>query len=59
MNDFFQPELEDIDVDELWFQQDGVTYYTANEAINFLKETFIELIIPRHGPVRGLQDCTI
>ena len=29
------PELVDIDVDELWFQQDGATCYTANKTINF------------------------
>lgn len=46
-------------MDELWFQQDSATYYTANEAINLFKETFSELIIPRRGPVRGLRDCTI
>lgn len=51
INDFFVPELEDVDVDDLWFQQDGATCHTANDTINLLKETFGERIISRRGPV--------
>ena len=40
INDFFVSESEDVDVDDLWFQQDGATYHTAKETINLLKETF-------------------
>ena len=49
--DFFVPELGDVDVDDLWFQQDGATCHTANETINLLKKTFGERIISRRGPV--------
>lgn len=54
INGFFVPELKDVDVDDLWFQQDGVTCHTANETINLLKETFGERIISRRGPVGGI-----
>lgn len=39
INEFFLPVLEDIDVDDLWFQHDGATY--SKEKINLLKKTFI------------------
>ena len=51
INDFFVPELDDVDVDDLWFQQDGATCHTANATIDLLKETFGERIISRRGPV--------
>ena len=34
INDFFVPELKDVDADDFWFQQDGGICYTANETIN-------------------------
>jgi hypothetical protein len=49
--DFFVPQLNDIDVAELWFQQDGATCHTAHATINLLRETFDERIISRNGPV--------
>ena len=49
INDFFVPDLDDVDVDDLWFQQDGATYHTANEKDNYLKKTFGERIISRRG----------
>ena len=51
INDFFVPEFEDVDVDDLWFQQDGATCHTPNETINLFKETFGERIISRRGLV--------
>ncbi len=40
INEFFVPELDDVDVDDLWFQQDGATCHTANATIDLLKENF-------------------
>ena len=37
---FFLPKLDDIDVANMWFQQDDVTCHTANETIQLLHETF-------------------
>ena len=38
ISDFFVPELEDVDVDDLWCQQDASACHTTNETINLLKE---------------------
>lgn len=45
------PELEDLDVDDLWFQQDGATCHTANETIILFTETFRGRIISCCGHV--------
>ncbi|GFX09863.1 hypothetical protein TNCV_3565411 [Trichonephila clavipes] len=48
---FFIPELNNHDVQELWFQQDGATCHTARATINLLKDTFGDRLISRFGPV--------
>ncbi|GFT88716.1 putative DD41D transposase [Trichonephila clavipes] len=48
---FFIPELNNHDVQELWFQQDGATCHTAHAAIDLLKDTFGDRLISRFGPV--------
>ncbi|GFV48789.1 uncharacterized protein TNCV_3705201 [Trichonephila clavipes] len=48
---FFIPELNNHDVQELWFQQDGATYHTARATIDLLKDTFGDRLISRFGPV--------
>ncbi|GFU68143.1 hypothetical protein TNCV_248071 [Trichonephila clavipes] len=40
ITNFFIPELNNHDVQELWFQQDGATCHTARAAIDILKDTF-------------------
>ncbi|GFT30317.1 hypothetical protein TNCV_2376211 [Trichonephila clavipes] len=37
ITNFFIPELNNHDVQELWFQQDGATYHTARATIDLLK----------------------
>ena len=44
-------KINDIDADNIWFQQDGAACHTANETINSLKEKFGESIISRNGLV--------
>ncbi|GFX78753.1 hypothetical protein TNCV_1918861 [Trichonephila clavipes] len=39
MTNFFIPELNNHDVQELWFQQDGATCHTARATIDLLKDT--------------------
>ncbi|GFU67777.1 RNase H domain-containing protein [Trichonephila clavipes] len=51
ITNFFIPELNNHDVQELWFQQDGATYHTARATIDLLKDTFGDRLIPRFGPV--------
>ncbi|EFN79524.1 hypothetical protein EAI_06736, partial [Harpegnathos saltator] len=37
---FFVPKLQDMDVDDMWFQQDGATCHTARETIQLLHKSF-------------------
>ncbi|GFW82974.1 transposable element Tc3 transposase [Trichonephila clavipes] len=39
ITNFFIPELNNHDVQELWFQQDGATCPTARATIDLLKDT--------------------
>ncbi|GFY34182.1 DUF4817 domain-containing protein [Trichonephila clavipes] len=51
ITNFFIPELNNHDVQKLWFQQDGVTCHTARARIDLLKDTFGDRLISRFGPV--------
>ncbi|GFX39678.1 uncharacterized protein TNCV_2104221 [Trichonephila clavipes] len=51
MTNFFIPELNNHDVQEPWFQQDGATCHRARATIDLLKDTFGDRLISRFGPV--------
>ncbi|GFW92218.1 putative transposable element [Trichonephila clavipes] len=51
ITNFFIPELNNHDVQELWFQQDGATCPIARATIDLLKVTFGDRLISRFGPV--------
>ncbi|GFW84016.1 uncharacterized protein TNCV_1661851 [Trichonephila clavipes] len=51
ITNFFIPERNNHDVQELWFQQDGATCHTARATIDLLKDTFGDRLISRFGPV--------
>ncbi|GFT75918.1 uncharacterized protein TNCV_2098541 [Trichonephila clavipes] len=51
ITNFFIPELNNQDVQELWFRQDGATCHTARATIDLLKDTFGDRLISRFGPV--------
>ncbi|GFU13711.1 uncharacterized protein TNCV_939371 [Trichonephila clavipes] len=51
ITNFFIPELNNHDVQELWFQQDGETCHTARATVDLLKDTFGDCLISRFGPV--------
>ncbi|GFT04912.1 uncharacterized protein TNCV_4712811 [Trichonephila clavipes] len=51
ITNFFIPELNNHDVQELWYQQDGTTCHTARATIDLLKDTFGDRLISRFGPV--------
>ncbi|GFV93122.1 hypothetical protein TNCV_2552131 [Trichonephila clavipes] len=55
ITNFFIPELNIHDVQELWFQQDGATCHTARATIDLLKDTFGDRLISRFGPVNWLS----
>ncbi|GFX14560.1 DDE_3 domain-containing protein [Trichonephila clavipes] len=52
ITNFFIPELNNHDVQELWFQQDGATCHTARATIDLLKDTFGDRLISLFGPVK-------
>ncbi|GFV55441.1 transposable element Tc3 transposase [Trichonephila clavipes] len=51
ITNFFIPELNNHDNQELWFQQDGATCHTARATIDLLKDTFGDRLISRFGRV--------
>ncbi|GFX86882.1 uncharacterized protein TNCV_2124291 [Trichonephila clavipes] len=51
ITNFFIPELNNHDVQELWFEQDGASCHTARATIDLLKDTFGDRLISRFGPV--------
>ncbi|GFU84823.1 putative transposable element [Trichonephila clavipes] len=54
------PKLNNHDVQELWFQQDGATFHTARATIDLLKDTFGDRLISRFGPVNWIpRSCDI
>ncbi|GFW99815.1 uncharacterized protein TNCV_3420441 [Trichonephila clavipes] len=51
ITNFFIPELNNHDVQELGFQQDGAICHTARATVDLLKDTFGDRLISRFGPV--------
>ncbi|GFW14805.1 DUF4817 domain-containing protein [Trichonephila clavipes] len=51
ITNFLIPELNNHNVQELWFQQDGATCHTARATIDLLKDTFNDRLFSRLGPV--------
>ncbi|GFY69551.1 putative DD41D transposase [Trichonephila inaurata madagascariensis] len=49
--DYFRPELECMELDSRWFQQDGATSHTAHVTIDLLKNKFDDRVTSRNGPV--------
>ena len=51
LSNYFVLKLEDMDVENLYFQQDGATSHAAIITINLMKETFGERLIFRNDPI--------
>ncbi|XP_050310807.1 uncharacterized protein LOC126746540 [Anthonomus grandis grandis] len=51
INDFLWPQLDDMDLTDIWFQQDGATCHTARATLDLLHEKFNGFIISRGGDV--------
>ena len=51
MENFFWPELAEMDLRNMWFQQDGATCHTSRQTINLLKTKFGNPIIGRNRPI--------
>ena len=48
INEFLWLELEDMDVDDVYFQQNRTTCYTSGETIGLLREKFPGRVISRN-----------
>ena len=49
INEFLWPGLEDMDMDDVYSQQDGATCHTSGETIGLLREKFPGRVISRNG----------
>ena len=49
--DYSWPELDELDINDMWFQQAGTISHTARVTIDSLKSKFGERVISRNGPV--------
>lgn len=50
ITDFLVPKIQELDINDLWFQQDGATCHTTRETLILLASHFDENIISRFGP---------
>jgi len=51
INNFLWPKLDDMDTEDIWFQQDGTTCHTAHATMNILCERFEGMVISHSGDV--------
>ena len=49
INVFLWPELEDMDMDDVYFQEEGSMCHTSGETIGLLREKFPGRVISRNG----------
>ena len=49
ITDFLWPEIEDIDLDDMWLQENGATYHTTNATMTLLPEKFNGSVITCRG----------
>ena len=60
INEFLWPELEDMDVDDVYFQSDRATYHTSRETIGLLREKIPGRVISRNGDYNWpLRSCDL
>ncbi|CAK9801727.1 Transposable element Tc3 transposase [Anthophora quadrimaculata] len=51
ITDFLWPQLDDLDLDDMWFQQDGATCHTSGVTLELLQEKFPGRVISRRSDV--------
>ena len=49
VNTFLRPEIENNDIEDYWFQQDGATAHTARQTIDLLKKMFPGRLVSKKG----------
>ena len=60
LEDYLWPEMDEIDINDLWFEQDVATSHTGRVTIDLLKGKFGERVISRNGPVaRPPRSCDL
>jgi len=50
ISNFLWPNMDDIDIDNMWFQQDGATCHIPHAMMDILHERFKDMVIS-HGDV--------
>ena len=56
VTNFLWPQLEEVDLDNIWFQQDGATCHTARATTELLREKFGDSIISRNCDIECPQE---
>ena len=51
LNEFLFTKIEEEDIGNIWFQQDGATYHTAEATLDVLRPVFEDRIISRRAEV--------
>ena len=51
IQDFFFPALKEVELDNVWFRQDGATAHTVRILMDFLREVFPRRLISLRGDV--------
>ena len=52
LEDYLWTKLDELDINDMWFQQGGAISHTAGVSIDLLKGKFGERVISRNGPVK-------
>ena len=59
INEFLWPKLEDMDVNDVYFQQDSASSHTSGETFGLLREKFPGRMISQTGITIGFRDHAI
>ena len=51
LEDYLWPEMDEHDINDMWFRQDGATSHATRVTIDLLMGKFGERVISRKGPV--------
>ena len=51
LNEFLCTKIEEEDIGNIWFQQDGATCHTVESTLDILRPVFEDLIISRRADV--------
>lgn len=50
ITEYFWPQVDNIDLEEMWFQLDGAKSHTTNVTINLQQIKFGKRVVARNGP---------